>query len=138
MTYHYKKSSVYLQAGFGVAFFLFSLIFGDWLFTAIGGVVAILMFRDCIKLQQTRIEVKKDRIEVYVKDQLKQSLKWNQLEYVTKTRKNAKWVVVGHMKSQIALKPSLERFDELVSEVLTHIKDNKTVYVHEKIVVKKK
>lgn len=137
MTYYYKKSSIYLQAGFGVVFFLFSLVFGDWLFTAVGAAVAILMFRDCIKLQRTKIEVKKDRIEVYIHDQLKQSLKWNQLEYVTKTRKNAKWVVVGHMKSQISLKPSLEKFDELVLEVLAHIKDNKTVYVHEKIMAKK-
>ncbi len=138
MTFRYKNSSIMTQVGFGAVFFLFSLIFGDWLIAIIGGFVAIIIFRDCIKLKHTSYEIFKDHIELRVKGELVKSLKWNQLEYVTKTRKNVRWVVIGHMKEQIALKPSIEGFDTLVQEVLKHIKDNKEVYVHDKILALKK
>lgn len=138
MTFRYKNSSIMTQLGFGVVFFLFSLVFGDWLIATIGGFVAIIIFRDCVKLKNTSFELFKDHIEVKVKDKKVKSLKWNQLEYVTKTRKNVRWVVIGHMKDQITLKPGIDGFDDLVLEVLKHIKDNKEIYVHDKILALKK
>lgn len=100
--------------------------------------MAFIMFRDCLKLSKTVYEIKKDRMEVYLNGALQTSLKWNQLEYVTKTRKNIRWVVIGDSKNQIALKPSLEGFDEMVLSVLEHVKANKEIYIHDKILALKK
>lgn len=138
MTYRYKKNAVYIQGGFGLLFFLTSLVFGDWLIAAVGGFVAFMLIRDCVKLSQTHFEVKKDRFEMYTNGVLMRSIRWNDFEYVTRTRKNSKWVVVGHMKDQLVLKQSLENFDQLVKEVLAHLKDNKEVYVHDNILKKYK
>lgn len=138
MSYHYKKNSILIQGGFGILFFLVSLAFGDWLVAAVGGLLAFMLVRDCMKLKETRYEVKKDRFEMYVNGVLKQSIRWNNFEYVTRTRKNSKWVVVGRINDQIVLKPSLENFDELVKEILAHLKDNKEVYVHDNIIKKLK
>lgn len=136
--YRYKMNAIYLQGGFGALFFLASLVFGDWIVAAIGGFVAFILIRDCIKMKETHYEVKKDRLEMYMNGALKRSLKWNHFEYVTRTRKNPKWVVVGHMKEQMILKPSLENFEELVPAVLDHMKDNKEVYIHDSILKKRK
>lgn len=129
---------MYLQAGFGFLFFIVSLAFGDVIIAGIGAFVAFIMFRDCLKLSKTAYEIKKDRMEVYLNGALQTSLKWNQLEYVTKTRKNIRWVVIGDSKNQIALKPSLEGFDEMVLSVLEHVKANKEIYIHDKILALKK
>lgn len=136
--YRYKMNAIYLQGGFGILFFLTSLVFGDWIVALIGGFVAFILIRDCIKMKETHFEVKKDRLEMYVNGALKKSLKWNNFEYVTRTRKNSKWVVVGHMKEQMILKPSLENFETLVPEVLNHMKDNKEVFIHDSILKKRK
>ena len=138
MNYRYKKNAVYIQGGFGLLFFLVSLAFGDWLIAGVGGFVAFMLIRDCVKLTQTHFEVKKDRFEMYTNGVLMRSIRWNDFEYVTRTRKNSKWVVVGHMKDQLVLKQSLENFDQLVKEVLAHLKDNKEVYVHDNILKKYK
>lgn len=136
--YRYKKSSLYLEAGFGVIFFLVSLAFGDVVIAGIGAFVAFIMIKDSMKLSKMVFEIKKDRIEVYLNGVLKNSMKWNQLEYVTKTRKNPRWVVLGHMKEQIVLKPSLENFDDMILDVLEHVKPNKEIYIHDKISTLKK
>lgn len=138
MTFRYKKNAIWIQGGFGILFFLVSLAFGDWLIAGIGGFVAFMLIRDCVKLSQTHFEVKKDRFEMYTSGEMKRSIRWNDFEYVTRTRKNSKWVVVGHMKDQLVLKQSLENFDQLVVEVLAHLKDNKEVYVHDNILKKYK
>lgn len=135
--YRYKKNSIYLEVGFGILFFLVSLAFSDVIFAGIGAFVAFILARDSVKLKGTVFEIKKDRIEVYINGVLKTSMKWNQLEYVTKTRKNAKWVVIGHMKQQIVLKPSIENFDEMVLSVLEHVKANKEIYIHDKLMALK-
>lgn len=134
--YRYKMNSIYLQGGFGLVFFLCSLAFGDWIIALIGGFVAFIMIRDCIKLKETFYEVKKDRIEMIVQGNLKRAIKWNNFEYVTRSRKNPRWVVVGHMKDQIILKPGLDNFDDLTKAVLAHLKDNKEVYIHDSILKK--
>lgn len=138
MIYRYKRNAIFIQAGFGLLFFLVSLAFGDWLIAAVGGFIAFILIRDCVKLKQTHFETKKDRFEMYINGVLTRSIRWNDFEYVTRTRKNSKWVVVGHMKDQIVLKRSLENFDDLVKDVLAHLKDNKEVFIHDNIIKKLK
>lgn len=133
MNYTYKMNHIYLQGVFAIVFFLMSLVFGQWLVAAVGAFIAFILIRDCVKLKETHFEIKKDRIEMYMGKTLKKAIKFNDFEYVTRTRKNTKWVVVGHMKEQIILKPSMTDFDQMVKEVLSHLKDNKQVYIHHTI-----
>lgn len=133
MNYTYKMNHIYLQGVFAIVFFLMSLVFGEWLVALIGAFIAFILLRDCMKLKETHYEIKKDRIEMYLGSTLKKSIKFNDFEYVTRTKKNIKWVVVGHMKEQIILKPSMTDFDVMVKEVLSHLKDNKEVYIHHTI-----
>lgn len=133
MNYTYKMNHIYLQGVFAIVFFLMSLVFGEWLVALIGAFIAFILIRDCMKLKETHYEIKKDRIEMYLGSTLKKSIRFNDFEYVTRTKKNIKWVVVGHMKEQIILKPSMTDFDLMVKEVLSHLKDNKEVYIHHTI-----
>lgn len=133
MNYTYKMNHIYLQGVFAIVFFLMSLVFGQWIVAAIGAFIAFILIRDCIKLKETHFEIKKDRIEMYLGKALKKSIRFNDFEYVTRTKKNVKWVVIGHMKEQIILKPSMTGFEEMVKEVLIHLKDNKEVYIHHTI-----
>jgi hypothetical protein len=133
MKYRYKMNAVYLQGAFALLFFLGSLIFGDWIIAAVGGLVAFMLIRDCMIIKGTHFEIKKDRLERFVHGQVKQSIRFNNFEYVTRTRKNTKWVVVGHLKDQIVLRNSLENLDDLVTDVLEHLKDNKVVFIHHTI-----
>ncbi len=133
MNYKYKMNHIYLQGGFAVLFFMASLVFGEWLVALVGAFIAFILIRDCMKLKETHFELKKDRIEMYLGNSLKKSIKYNDFEYVTRSRKNPKWVVVGHMKEQIILKPSMTDFNTMVKEVLAHLKDNKEVYIHHSI-----
>ncbi len=133
MNYTYKMNHIYLQGVFAIVFFLMSLVFGQWIVALIGAFIAFILIRDCLKLKETHYEIKKDRIEMYLGKTLKKSIRFNDFEYVTRTKKNIKWVVIGHMKEQIILKPSMTDFEVLVKEVLTHLKDNKEVYIHHTI-----
>ncbi|SCZ76886.1 hypothetical protein [Acidaminobacter hydrogenoformans] len=134
--YRYKKSEIYLQAAVGAMFIIFGVMLGNWVYLSILGLVSLFLFKDCLKQMKTVIEVKGDRIELRTGDKVTQTILYKNLQFITRTRRNKKWVVVGHDKNIFYIRPAIIDHEKLLSEVLMFNRKNKKVYIHESIEIK--
>lgn len=131
--YQYKKRDIYLQAIVGVMFIFFGGLLGNWVYLSILGFIALLLFKDCLKQLKTVIEVKGDRIEQRIGDKVTQVVYFKDLQFITRTKRHKKWVVVGHDQNLFYIRPSIVNWEQLLAEVLKYNKSNKKVFIHETI-----
>lgn len=131
--YHYRKRDIYLQAAVGVMFIFFGGLLGNWVYLSILGFISILLFKDCIKQLNSVIEVKRDRLELRTGDKVSQVIYFKDLQFITRTRRHKKWVVVGHDRNLFYIRPSIVNHEQMLEEVLKYNKSNKKVFIHETI-----
>jgi hypothetical protein len=131
--YHYKKRDIYLQGGVAIMLTSFGILLGDWAFLAIIGFVSFLLIKDCYKQLHTVIEVKGDRIEVRVGDRVDQTFLFKDFQFITRTKRHNKWVVVGYDKTIFYIRPSIDRYEQMLLEVLKYNRSNKKIFIHETI-----
>lgn len=134
--YYYRKRDIYLQGVVAVMLVLFGLLVGSWPIVAMLGFFTFILIKDCIKLSRTVITVKGDRIEVRIGEQLDRTLYYRDLQYITRTRRNKKWVVVGHDKNIFYIRPSISNYEQMTQEVLKYNRSNKKLFIHETIISK--
>lgn len=131
--YRYKKQEIYLQASVGLMLIFFGGLLGNWVYLSILGFIAILLFKDCLKQLKTVIEVKGDRLEVRAGDHVTQVILYKDLQFITRTRRHKKWVVVGHDRNIFYIRPSITDDQKLLAEILRYNRTNKKVFIHETI-----
>ena len=114
-------------------FIIFGGMLGNWVYLSILGFIAVLLFKDVLTQRKTVIEVKKDRLEVRAGTQIKQVIYYKDLQFITRTRRHKKWVVMGHDRNIFYIRPSIVRYEAMLEDVLRYNKSNKKVFIHETI-----
>lgn len=135
ITYKYTKTSIYVQAAVAGLLFLLSIIVGNIVFVAICAFMSFILIKDCFKVSKTEYEVNSHGIYVRIAGKLEKKMQWNEVEVITRTRRNPKWIVVGHGSSLINIKPTMENYIDMAKEVVDYKKNDNKVYIHHTIPV---
>jgi hypothetical protein len=128
--YRYKKRDIFLQSAVGAMFIVFGIMLGNWVYLSILGFFSILLFKDSFKQLKTEISVLGDRIEVRTGEKVTQVIYYKDFQFITRTRRHKKWIVLGHGRNIFYIRPSIERYQEMTAQVLKYNQTNKKVFIH--------
>jgi CDP-diglyceride synthetase len=122
-----------MQITVAVLLFLLSIIVGNIVFVIVCAFISFILIKDCFKIAKTEYEVNSYGIYVRVAGNVVKKIKWSEIKVITRTRKNPKWIVVGHGSSLINIKPTIENYLDMAKEVVEHKKGDNSVYIHHTI-----
>ncbi len=132
--YKIEKQPIYIQAGVAAAMMFFGVtVLRSWIMSGILCFFAILLLKDVYEMFNAEYVVAETALQYKVKDKVKWEIKWMDLDMVTRTKKNARWVVVSDGTEFKMLKHTITNFKDLMEDVLRHGAVNKELKIHETI-----
>ena len=91
------------------------------------------MLRDAFKNLRVEYQIDQNGIKLYANEKIKKEIEWKDVEFLTISKKNKKWIVIGNKKVTIIMKPSIINFEELIDSTTKYVSKRKKVYVHESL-----
>lgn len=131
MKYKLKNHNAYAQITFAILIIIGPMILKNLVYIVITSTLGIIMLKDAFKNMRVEYEVNDSGLKVFGNEKLKKSIEWIDVEFLTISRKNKTWVVIGNKDQTIVLKPSIIGFEELIKSTVTYVHKRKKVYVHE-------
>ncbi len=133
--YNYSKKTIIVNFTFALFLILLTIFSGGSEFFRIAlGIVAILVIRDAMREMNAGFELKNDRLVVTNSGKLVKEIKYKEMKYLTITRKNKKWAVIADDNGILfTIKPKIQNYEKMVSELININKKNKKLVVHELI-----
>lgn len=129
--YKYTKLSLLMQ-GTIVVLALILTIFGKHIaFQAIAGFVGLVMGKDLAISMTTDLVLDEEGLLEKSRFRTRYRIKWKEVEFVTITRKNKKWIIVGNDDIFYTLKPLVQDYEEMAKEIVEKVNAVKKVRVHE-------
>ncbi len=118
-----------------IVFMLISLALfvSKWGFKALFFLAAVLMTKDAIRIVSAKYYVTSSGL--HLKDRFgdKEVVRWRELEYITITKKNKKWIALVMPQSIHYLKQNIEDREALLHTIVEKIKGSKTLAIHDEI-----
>ena len=125
---------ILIQTGVALAMIFFGVtVLQNWIMSGIIVVFAALLLKDAFEMYKAEYVVAKTGLQYKVGDRIKWEIKWTELDMVTRTKKNPRWVVVSDGEAFQMLKNQIVGFEDLVKSVVIHGTANKNLKVHESI-----
>lgn len=133
----YKYSKRTIIANFLFSFSLLTISFfldvEIW-YKIVVGLVGVMILRDAFGERNASFELLGDKLVVRNKEKLIREIKYRDMKYLTITRKNKKWIVIANDDKIIfTIKPKIERYKEMVAELIRLNKSNKKLEIHDYI-----
>lgn len=133
----YKYSKRTIIANFLFSFSLLTISFfldvEIW-YKIVVGLVGVMILRDAFGERNASFELLGDKLVVRNKEKLIREIKYRDMKYLTITRKNKKWIVIANDDKIIfTIKPKIERYTEMVAELIQLNKSNKKLEIHDYI-----
>lgn len=129
--YKYTKRSLMMQ-GTIVFLALILTVFGNHIaFQLIAAFVGILMGKDLAISMTTDIVLDDEGMLEKSKFRTRYRIKWSEVEYVTITRKNKKWIIIGNDDQFYTLKPLIKDYELMAKDIVEKVNAVKKVRVHE-------
>lgn len=135
--YRYTKLNL-LMHGILVLLSITLLIFGNNIsFQIMALFIGVIMGKDFIISVTTDIIVDDKGLLEKSKFRTRYRILWAELDYVTKTRKNRKWIIFGsngsdgHKDKFYTLRPTIENYEKLAKEIIEKGTEVKKIAVHE-------
>jgi len=132
--YSIKKSHMAMQIMVGILLLAGSIILKNWGFIIFFFLVLLIFIRDVYRQTNITYEIDEKSIRELYNGKVKIEITWNKVDFVTRTRKNKKWIVVGNVSDIITLKNSIENYEELKKEVIDRASKRKKTYIHETLI----
>ncbi|MGB3368232.1 MAG: hypothetical protein WBA54_12130 [Acidaminobacteraceae bacterium] len=131
MKYRLKNHNAYVQVTFSLLIIIGPIILWNPMYMIISSVIGLLMLKDAFKNLRVEYEIDEKGLKVFGNETLKKSIKWSDVEFLTISKKNKNWVVIGNKKVTIMLKPSIIGFEELMESTVKYVAKRKKVYINE-------
>lgn len=131
MKYKLKNHNAYAQITFSILIIIGPIILWNPMYMVITSVIGLLMLKDAFKNLRVEYEIDETGLKVFGNETLKKSIEWADVEFLTISKKNKSWVVIGNKSITIMLKPSIIGFDELIESTIKYVRKRKKVYIHE-------
>ncbi|BEP29390.1 hypothetical protein [Helicovermis profundi] len=129
-----KRTHIIVNLLVGLLFVIGSLMLKNLVFFVISFFGCVLLFRDGYRQYFMSYGVDEKSVKVYYKDKVYKEITWKNIELVSRTRKNKKWIVVGSFDDLITLKNSIEDLDVLKIEIVKEAKKRKKIFIHETLI----
>jgi len=124
-----------VQVGVAVAMIFFGVtVLQNIFMSGIVCVFAALLLKDAYEMYKAEYHITKTSLQYIVGEKVKWEILWTDLDMVTRTKKNHKWVVVSNGTEFKMLKNTISDFEELIRNVVIHGATNKDMKLHETIV----
>lgn len=133
MKFDVKRSGVYVQIIVPIIIIAGSLILKNMVYISITAILGILLIRDAIKNMNTYFEVDDTGIKMVNSTGTTKAVAWNDVEFLTISRTNKNWVVVGNRNVTITIKPATIGQRELIKLCVKYLNKRKKVYIHESL-----
>ncbi|MBN2796970.1 MAG: hypothetical protein JXR88_16285 [Clostridia bacterium] len=133
--YKYSKKALITDLLFLlVLLYLIVFVDVDIIYKVVLVAVAAMIVRDNLKEMQATFELAGDKMIVRRKDKVVREIKYKDMKYLTITRKNKKWVVIADDdKILFTIKPKIESYEKMVSDLIRLNQSNKKMEVHDYI-----
>ncbi len=132
--YKNLRQPIYIQAAVAAAMLFFGVTVPSNILTSgILVVFAGFLLKDAYEMVGSEYVISEESLQLQVHGKVKWEIKWRELDMVTRTKKNPRWVVVSDGKEFRMIKHSTTNFEMLVKEVIRYGSVNKDMKVHETI-----
>lgn len=131
MKYRLKNHNAYAQITFAILIIIGPIILWNPMYMVITLVIGALMLKDAFKNLRVEYEIDEVGLRVFGNETLRKSIEWSEVEFLTISKKNKSWVVIGNKNLTIILKPSIIGFDELIESTKKYVRKRKKVYINE-------
>lgn len=133
--YKYSKKALITDLLFLlVLLYLIVFVDVDFVYKVVLIAVSAMIVRDNLKEMQATFELTGDKMIIRRKDKIVREIKYKDMKYLTITRKNKKWVVIADdEKILFTIKPKIEFYEKMVSELIRLNQSNKKMEVHDYI-----
>ncbi len=118
-----------------IVFMLISLaLFVEkWGFKALFFLAAVIMTKDAIKVISANYYVTSSGLHLKDKFRDREVINWRELEYITITKKNKKWVALVMPQNIHYLKQNIQEREALLHTIIEKVKGSKTLAIHDDI-----
>lgn len=130
--YKYSNKTIIMNFVFaGLLLFLLLFVNMNLGYRVVIGVVALMIIRDALNEKDASFELVGDRLIIRKKDKIIREIAYRDMMYLTITRKNKKWAVIADdEKILFTIKPRIENYEMMVTEIIEKNKSNKKLDVH--------
>ncbi len=110
-----------------------TLLVDKWGFKALFIIATVLMIKDAIIILSAKYSVNKSGLRLKDRFRDREVVNWRDLEYITITKKNKKWVAFVMPESIHYIKQNVENREELMHNIIEMVKGSKTLAIHDDI-----
>ncbi len=128
MKYTKKRSAIILE-NIGIMFMIsFAVYPSYWLFRGIVLILGILLIKDQIVNRNYQIILDEEGFKEIKGGKVK-ALAYEEITFITISRKFKKYIMVGNMQELYTLRNSIENRKDLVNRLVKRTKNNPEIYV---------
>lgn len=133
--YKYSKKTLVFNFIFaGMLIFSAMFVSVEIGYKVVIGLISILIFKDALKELNASFELTGDKMVIRSKGVVSKEIKYKEMKYLTITRKNKKWIIIADDEKIIfTIKPRIENYHQMVTELIKLNKSNKKLDVHDYI-----
>ncbi len=131
--YHYNLKSRVLSLVYVFMLVSLALFVNKWGIKALFIIATVLLAKDAIIMWSAKYSVDNNGLRLKDKFRDRQLVSWRELEYITITRKNKKWVALVTPQNIHYLKQNIENREELMHNIIEKIRGSKTIAIHDDI-----
>ncbi len=131
--YGYNLKSKLISLLFVFLLIALTLFVDKWGIKALFFLATVLMTKDAISMLSGKYSVDQSGLRLKDKFRDREVVNWRQLEYITITRKNKKWIALVMPEKIHYLKQNIENREELLHNIIEKVKGSKTLAIHDDI-----
>ncbi len=132
--YKNEKQPIYIQIAVAAAMIFFGVtVLRSILTSGLMVVFAFFLLKDAYEMIVSEYVVTAEAIELHVGTKIKWAIKWSELDMVTRTKKNPRWVVLSDGNEFRTIKHHVTNFENLIREIVYNGAVNKNMKVHDSI-----
>jgi hypothetical protein len=132
--YKNEKQPIYIQIAVASAMIFFGVtVFRNILTSGLMVLFAVFLLKDAYEMIVSEYIVTDEAIELHVGQKIKWAIKWSELDMVTRTKKNPRWVILSDGSEFRTIKHNVTNFENLIRQVIYKGAVNKNMKIHESI-----
>ncbi len=131
--YHYNLKTKILSLVYVFMLVSLALFVEKWGIKALFIIATVMLTKDAIITWSAEYSVDNNGLRLKDKFRDRQLVSWRELEYITITRKNKKWVALVTPDDIKYLKQNIENREELMHNIVEKIRGSKTIAIHDDI-----
>ncbi len=131
--YGYNLKAKLISLVFVFMLIALTLFVDKWGLKLLFFLATVLMTKDAIVMLSGKYSVTRTGLRLKDKFRDREVANWRQLEYITITKKNKKWVALVMPKDIYYLKPNIDNREELLQNIIEQVKGSKTLAIHDDI-----